>query len=63
VFASEACPLAPLLPSRACPPYVGPGVSTRLIRGFTPLADARDYGTLVRLVREQAGPAALVSAR
>ncbi len=43
--------------------YVDLGVSTLLIRGFTPLADARDYGTLVRLVREQAGPAALVTAR
>jgi alkanesulfonate monooxygenase len=43
--------------------YADPGVSTPLIRGFTPLDDARDYGTLVRLVREQAGPAALVSAR
>ena len=43
--------------------YVDLGVSTPLIRGFTLLADARDYGTLVRLVREQAGPAALVSAR
>jgi alkanesulfonate monooxygenase len=43
--------------------YIDLGVSTLLIRGFTPLADARDYGTLVRLVREQADPAALVSAR
>lgn len=43
--------------------YAGLGVSTLLIRGFTPLADARDYGTLVRLVREHADPAALVSAR
>lgn len=43
--------------------YVDLGVSTLLIRGFTPLADARDYGTLARLVREQADPAALVSAR
>ena len=43
--------------------YVDLGVSTLLIRGFTPLADARDYGTLVRLVREQADPAPLVSAR
>jgi len=43
--------------------YVDLGVSTLLIRGFTPLADARDYGALVRLVREQAGPAPLVSAR
>jgi alkanesulfonate monooxygenase SsuD/methylene tetrahydromethanopterin reductase-like flavin-dependent oxidoreductase (luciferase family) len=43
--------------------YVDLGVSTLLIRGFTPLADARDYGTLVRLVREQADPARLVSAR
>jgi alkanesulfonate monooxygenase len=43
--------------------YVDLGVSTLLIRGFTPLADARDYGALVRLVREQADPAPLVSAR
>ena len=43
--------------------YVELGVSTLLIRGFTPLADARDYGTLVRLVREQADPVPLVSAR
>jgi alkanesulfonate monooxygenase SsuD/methylene tetrahydromethanopterin reductase-like flavin-dependent oxidoreductase (luciferase family) len=42
--------------------YVGLGVRTLLVRGFTPLAGARDYGTLVRLVREQAGPAVLVSA-
>ncbi|GAA2011047.1 LLM class flavin-dependent oxidoreductase [Catenulispora yoronensis] len=34
--------------------YVALGVSTLLIRGFSPLADARDYGNLVRLVREQA---------
>jgi alkanesulfonate monooxygenase len=40
--------------------YVALGVSTLLIRGFTPLADARDYGTLIRLVREQADQAALV---
>ncbi|MCK9897306.1 LLM class flavin-dependent oxidoreductase [Frankia sp. AgB32] len=33
--------------------YVGVGVSTLLIRGFDPVADARDYGTLIRLVREQ----------
>jgi alkanesulfonate monooxygenase len=33
--------------------YVGLGVSTLLIRGFYPLEDARDYGNLVRLVREQ----------
>jgi alkanesulfonate monooxygenase len=33
--------------------YVALGVSTLLIRGFDPLADARDYGNLVRLVREQ----------
>src|SRR6202007_1541071 len=29
--------------------YVDLGVSTLLIRGFTPLADATDYGNLVRL--------------
>ncbi|WP_410631294.1 LLM class flavin-dependent oxidoreductase [Amycolatopsis sp. cmx-4-83] len=34
--------------------YVRLGVGTLLIRGFSPLADARDYGTLVRLVRERA---------
>ncbi|HEV2635410.1 MAG TPA: LLM class flavin-dependent oxidoreductase [Actinocrinis sp.] len=34
--------------------YVALGVSTLLIRGFAPLEDARDYGNLVRLVREQA---------
>jgi alkanesulfonate monooxygenase len=33
--------------------YVRLGVSTLLIRGFAPLDDARDYGTLVRLVRER----------
>ncbi|MFF2521257.1 LLM class flavin-dependent oxidoreductase [Streptomyces liangshanensis] len=31
--------------------YVSLGVSTLLIRGFSPLADARDYGTLIDLVR------------
>lgn len=36
--------------------YVALGVSTLLIRGFAPLADARDYGTLIGLVRaESAG--------
>ncbi|GLY85416.1 LLM class flavin-dependent oxidoreductase [Actinoallomurus iriomotensis] len=34
--------------------YVDLGVSTLLIRGFTPLADATDYGNLIRLVRAQA---------
>lgn len=34
--------------------YVRLGVGTLLIRGFSPLADARDYGTLIRLVRERA---------
>lgn len=33
--------------------YLRLGVGTLLIRGFSPLADARDYGTLVRLVRER----------
>jgi alkanesulfonate monooxygenase len=42
--------------------YVGLGVSTLLIRGFSPLEDARDYGDLVRLVREQADGAALAGA-
>lgn len=35
--------------------YVELGVSTLLIRGFYPLEDARDYGNLVRLVRERHG--------
>ncbi|MFE4253806.1 LLM class flavin-dependent oxidoreductase [Streptomyces sp. NPDC056910] len=43
--------------------YVALGVSTLLIRGFAPLADARDYGTLIGLVRAAGGrttsPAAL----
>ena len=34
--------------------YVELGVSTLLIRGFDPLADARDYGRLVGLVRDGA---------
>ena len=34
--------------------YVDLGVSTLLIRGFDPLADARDYGRLVGLVRDGA---------
>jgi alkanesulfonate monooxygenase len=42
--------------------YVDLGVGTLLIRGFDPLADARDYGNLVRLVRAQADGAALASA-
>ncbi|MBM9508123.1 LLM class flavin-dependent oxidoreductase [Actinacidiphila acididurans] len=42
--------------------YVALGVSTLLIRGFRPLADARDYGSLVKLVREQADGAALAGA-
>jgi len=33
--------------------YTALGVGTLLIRGFSPLEDARDYGTLVDLVREQ----------
>ena len=33
--------------------YTALGVGTLLIRGFDPLADARDYGTLVSLVREE----------
>ena len=33
--------------------YTALGVGTLLIRGFSPLEDARDYGTLVSLVREQ----------
>jgi alkanesulfonate monooxygenase len=42
--------------------YVKLGVSTLLIRGFAPLEDARDYGTLVRLVRESDENSRLVSA-
>jgi alkanesulfonate monooxygenase len=34
--------------------YAGLDVGTLLIRGFSPLADARDYRTLIGLVREQA---------
>ncbi|MEZ0114976.1 alkanesulfonate monooxygenase [Catenulispora sp. EB89] len=41
--------------------YVALGVSTLLIRGFSPLADARDYGNLVRLVREQADASELAA--
>lgn len=33
--------------------YLNLGVSTLLIRGFTPLTDATDYGNLIRVVREQ----------
>jgi alkanesulfonate monooxygenase len=39
--------------------YVRLGVGTLLIRGFSPLADARDYGTLVGLVRERAAAVAV----
>ena len=42
--------------------YVALGVSTLLIRGFSPLEDAHDYGNLVRLVREQHQGSALVGA-
>ena len=42
--------------------YVKLGVSTLLIRGFSPLDDARDYGTLVRLVRESEQAGLLVGA-
>jgi alkanesulfonate monooxygenase len=42
--------------------YVDLGVSTLLIRGFSPLADARDYAALVTLVREQSDDAELASA-
>ncbi|MFE7122781.1 LLM class flavin-dependent oxidoreductase [Streptomyces sp. NPDC057617] len=38
--------------------YVALGVSTLLIRGFAPLADARDYGTLIGLVRAEAAESA-----
>lgn len=40
-----------------CSATSGSGVGTLLIRGFSPLADARDHGTLVRLVREGADAA------
>jgi alkanesulfonate monooxygenase len=42
--------------------YVALGVGTLLIRGFSPLEDARDYGGLVRLVREQTDRAGLATA-
>ncbi len=42
--------------------YTALGVGTLLIRGFDPLADARDYGTLVTLVRDQADSALLAGA-
>jgi alkanesulfonate monooxygenase len=37
--------------------YVAIGVSTLLIRGYDREADAADYATIIRLVREQAGRA------
>jgi alkanesulfonate monooxygenase len=42
--------------------YVSLGVSTLLIRGFTPLADATDYGNLIRLVRDRTGESVLADA-
>jgi alkanesulfonate monooxygenase len=42
--------------------YVSLGVSTLLIRGFTPLADATDYENLIRLVRDRTGEQALIGA-
>jgi alkanesulfonate monooxygenase len=33
--------------------YVDIGVTTILLRGFDPLEDARDYATVVRLVRTE----------
>ncbi|WP_371483399.1 LLM class flavin-dependent oxidoreductase [Kitasatospora sp. NBC_00315] len=44
--------------------YTALGVGTLLIRGFDPLADARDYGRLITLVRDQvdAGGAVLAGA-
>ncbi len=42
--------------------YTALGVGTLLIRGFDPLADARDYGRLITLVREQADRGALAGA-
>jgi alkanesulfonate monooxygenase len=41
--------------------YVDLGVSTLLIRGFDPLADARAYGRLIELVREGAEQRSRVS--
>jgi alkanesulfonate monooxygenase len=35
--------------------YVGIGATTLLIRGYDPLADAADYGNLVRLVHDKVG--------
>jgi alkanesulfonate monooxygenase len=35
--------------------YVAAGASTLLIRGYEPLADATEYGHLIRLVHEQVG--------
>ena len=35
--------------------YVALGVSTLLIRGYDPEADAAHYASIIRLVREQAG--------
>ncbi|HEX4790608.1 MAG TPA: LLM class flavin-dependent oxidoreductase [Actinospica sp.] len=42
--------------------YVKLGVGTLLIRGFSPLEDARDYGALVKLVRESEQAGLLVGA-
>jgi alkanesulfonate monooxygenase len=41
--------------------YVDLGVSTLLIRGFSPLADAKAYGPLIELVRARAGDRATAS--
>jgi alkanesulfonate monooxygenase len=38
--------------------YIGLGVSTLLIRGYDPEADAADYATIIKLVREQSLSAA-----
>jgi alkanesulfonate monooxygenase len=42
--------------------YVGIGVTTLLIRGYDPEADAADYAEIIRLVRAQAGGPAAVPA-
>jgi alkanesulfonate monooxygenase len=41
--------------------YVAIGATTLLIRGYDPEADAADYATIIRLVREQADKASLVA--
>jgi alkanesulfonate monooxygenase len=38
--------------------YIGVGATTLLIRGYEPVADAANYGNLIRLVHDQVGDAA-----